>query len=304
MNKNTMKRVLPIALFSAFVACVLSLSACSSDKSSKQKAVSDEPLYAVQIHVDCDQNLVFSKYDVDVKVDGDEIGNVDHGSKSTFEVSLTKGQHELVFVEENRTSPDGKTSFVVEGEGDKFSYTIHCENDQIRVESTKDEAEEQVDGEADDDVAEEGPAKDDAAKNDAPGASEDSMSNADAGEESEKSGVFEYSYVKHPATKTQYSYDIYFLFDEDTHVAVDFTSDGPEGIATWPYRGNFNDGVELDLIDSGEVVAHWNARWKNKDSPETLIVTDDDGFEYEYEKCPESEALTYFSDAMWERIGL
>lgn len=234
MKKRAMTKVLPIALLVICMFGILSLSACSSGGSTEQEEAgkaSEEPTYAVQIHVDCNQNLMFSKYDVDVKVDGDEIGNVDHGSESTFEVSLTKGQHELVFVEENCKSPDGKTSFVVEGEGDKFSYSIHCESDQIRVKSTNDEAEEQADNETTDDAAEKDPAKDDNAKNDAPDGSKDSTSNADVGEESKKSGIFEYSYVNHPATKTQYSYDVYFLFDEDTHVAVDFTSDGPGDIA-------------------------------------------------------------------------
>lgn len=143
MKKSLAKKVLPVVLLVACLVGIPLLAACSSNKSSApEEAVPKEPTYAVQIFVDCQKNLLFSKYDVDVMVDDEKIGNVEHGSEATFEVSLTKGQHELVLVEEGRTSPDGKSSFVVEGEGDKFSYSIHCTKDQIEIKSIQDETEE------------------------------------------------------------------------------------------------------------------------------------------------------------------
>lgn len=52
-----------------------------------------------------------------------------------FEVSLSKGQHELVFREAGESEPVGKVDFVVEGEGDSFSYEIHCTRNRIKVDS-------------------------------------------------------------------------------------------------------------------------------------------------------------------------
>ncbi len=320
MKKNVVTKVLPIAFLVAFLVGLLSFSTCSSGGSTEQEGagtVSEDPQYAVQIHVDCESSPTSSKYDVDVKVDGNKVGNIDHGGEATLEASLTKGQHELVFVEEGHTSPNGQTSFVVEGEGDKFSYQISCTEDQIEIKLINDKTEAQADGNAADgkaaDTAEEGSTKDDAVeessakdgvdKGGEPERGEGSTKDAAVVGESGKSGVFEYAYVGRSDVETQDSYDVYFLFDEDAHVAVVFTSDAPEDVEVWPYSGNFNDGVELDLIDSGEVIAHWHVRWNTRDSPETLIVTDDD-FEFEYEQCSESEALSYFSNTMWEKVGL
>ena len=64
------------------------------------------------------------------------------------------------------------------------------------------------------------------------------------------------------------------------------------------------DDIEMDLVDAGEVLAHWHARWTVKNSPKELVIIDDDGFETEFEECPESEALPYITDTMWEKTGL
>ena len=141
MKKNPLMRASSIALIALCMAFVLLLAACSSGESTTQETAPEEPTYAVQIFVDCEKNLVLSRYDVDVRVDDEKIGNIDHGGEATFEVRLTKGQHELMFEEEGNTSVDGKTSFVVEGEGDKYSYSIKCTRNQIEIETTKVEAE-------------------------------------------------------------------------------------------------------------------------------------------------------------------
>lgn len=142
MKMSHAMKVLTLAFLVACLACMPLLSACSTNGSSKpEETVSEEPKYAVQLFIDCEQNLFFSKYDLDVMVDDAEVGNIEHGSEAAFEVDLTKGQHELVLVEEGRTSPDGRTSFVVDDEGDKFSYHIRCTKDQIEIEPVKEEAE-------------------------------------------------------------------------------------------------------------------------------------------------------------------
>ena len=142
MKANPLMRVLSAMLLVICLAGALTMSVCSSGGSAAQEeSVPEEPKYTVQLFVECEQNLFFSKYDVDVEVDGEGVGNVDHGSEATFEVSLTKGQHEIVFEKEGASEPDGKTSFVVEGDGDKFSYRISCTRNQIEIESIEEDAE-------------------------------------------------------------------------------------------------------------------------------------------------------------------
>ena len=144
MKKHSLTTFLPVTILVTCLAVILSMAACSSKNSSSPDttAANDGTKYAVQIYVDCEKNLFFSRYDVDMSVDGEKVGNIEHGSEATFEVSLAKGQHELRFVEEGHTSPDGNTSFVVEKEGDKFSYKISCTQDQIEIMSIKEEPQE------------------------------------------------------------------------------------------------------------------------------------------------------------------
>lgn len=425
--------ILFIASLATGLIAIATLPSCAINVTNiePEEVVIEEPKFSVQIFITCEKNLMFSKYDVDVSVDDEEIGNVEHGSDSTFEAKLTKGQHELVFEKEGHISPDGRTSFVVEGDGDKFSYIIHCTKDQIEIESISEEPDSQktdvqlvsydgisievpsawsvTDAEAGkyvypdyggtvylsstdnhpteltaDEVYAEimkgvmqsgqvatsgqvekstiGDAvsyKDEitfqmedehymgeaqyilteekiytlmfaipdscydqhandildvfkSIKIDDPTAPlveiepklEEPLESEDKTVNSAENVIFEYCYVKHPSIKTEYSYDLYYLFDEDTHFAVNFTSDSPTDIAVWPYRGDFNDGVEMDLIDGGEVVTHWYAHWAVKDSQDKLIIVDNDGFETELEACEESEVRRFITETLLEKIGL
>ena len=129
---------LPTTIIVFCLLVTLVLCACSSNRASSDgNSTSEEPKYAVTILIECRKNFMFSKYDVDISVDGEGIGNVEHGGQAEFKTSLTKGQHELVFKKENCTEPDGRTSLVVEDEGDQFSYKISCTHDQIDIEPIK-----------------------------------------------------------------------------------------------------------------------------------------------------------------------
>ncbi len=120
----------------------------TTEEPAKEESPSEEPRHAVELLVDCEKNVRFSRYDVDVEVDGERVGTVEHGSKATFALSLAEGQHELVFREAGESEPEGRADFVVEGEGDSFSYQIHCTRNKIKVEPIEDEAEGQSESDA------------------------------------------------------------------------------------------------------------------------------------------------------------
>lgn len=111
--------------------------------SEPEEAASELPKHTVQILVVCEKNRAFSRYDIDVLVDGEMIGNVEHGGEGFYALGLTEGLHELTLVKEGLREPDGKVSFVVEGEGDKFSYRVSCTKDQIEIDSIDEVSEEQ-----------------------------------------------------------------------------------------------------------------------------------------------------------------
>ena len=51
----------------------------------------DEPEYAVSVEIECVENMLFSKYDVDIYVDDSMQGTISHGTTETYNLNLTKG---------------------------------------------------------------------------------------------------------------------------------------------------------------------------------------------------------------------
>ncbi len=278
MKKSHAARVLSVAFLAACLVGAPLLSACSDESAAPEEKAPTEPTYAVQIFIDCEQNLIFSKYDVDVMVDGVEVGNIEHGGEATFEVELTRGQHELGFEEEGRTDPDGKTSFVVEGEGDAFAYRIRCTSDQIEIESIEDEPEEQeTAAEQPEPSAEEGPV---------PDPQEEATPEAEAAPESSK---YEYACVKRGP-----SYDLYYLIDLDEMTATYFGTN-ESGSMVMPCTGDLEGGLTIDYGDEGFVE---RLQYKQPGDDSVVILTDGSGFDWEFEKADVAEA-----EAVLESVG-
>ena len=56
----------------------------------------DEPEYAVSLEIECVENLLFSKYDVDVYVDDSMQGTISHGTTEIYNLNLTKGVYKMM----------------------------------------------------------------------------------------------------------------------------------------------------------------------------------------------------------------
>lgn len=80
-----------VALMAAFL--VIALSACGSSESNTSDSPA-APIYEVSVHVECDDNLIFSRYDVLVYFDGTKPGELDHGKTADYSTEATEGQHE------------------------------------------------------------------------------------------------------------------------------------------------------------------------------------------------------------------
>lgn len=304
MRKKSVMKVLYISFLVGCLVGVLSLFGCSSSKpSASEQTASEGPAYAIQLFVDCEKNLVFSKYDVDVMVDGEAVGNVEHGGEATFGLNLTKGQHELVFRKERASEPDGKTSFVVENEGDKFSYKISCTNDQIDVKSIKEEAEQQSDSKSkeEEDADKQKSTKNDTTKEEA-SVKEVSTTKADESTKGDKSNEttssiakqetdatpkqesepskYEYAYVRRMS-----SYDIYYLIDLDEMTATNFTT--VEGPMVLPCTGDLENGLTVNYVNDG---FQEHLKYKTPGSDKVLVLIDANGFDWEYTKANVKEA--------------
>lgn len=84
------------------------------------------------ISIACRENWFFSQYDVDIYVDDEYVGNLEHGSTDDFSVRIEPEKHELRVVKEGDPSVDGAVS-IDSSEHSEFRFSIHCRDSQIEV---------------------------------------------------------------------------------------------------------------------------------------------------------------------------
>ena len=111
--------------------CIIFLVSCGNLE-IKQEENPNLPKHKVEVSVKCDENLFFSKYDVDVYLDGEKITNIKHGENYVDIIEMTEGKHSLVFAKQNSSSIEGKVDFLIR-EDTKLSYVIYCKSDKIKV---------------------------------------------------------------------------------------------------------------------------------------------------------------------------
>lgn len=92
----------------------------------------DEPEYDVSIEIECVENLLFSKYDVNVYIDDMFEGTIKHGATEIFELIKTKGSYDIKFVNAEDDSVDAVTQFEVVQDS-SIKYKISCSSSQIDV---------------------------------------------------------------------------------------------------------------------------------------------------------------------------
>ena len=89
--------------------------------------------YFVTIHVDFVPNIIFSKYNVDLLVNGVNMGTLEHGEDEDFTFSLEPGEYSLTFESADSSPVKGEVSLFVDYDIDA-SYYISCHNDKVYVE--------------------------------------------------------------------------------------------------------------------------------------------------------------------------
>lgn len=94
----------------------------------------DEPEYAVSVEIECVENLLFSRYDVDVYVDDSMQGTISHGTTETYNLNLTKGVYEIKFVSAEDDEVTGVVSIDIH-QDESLKYKISCTSSKINVET-------------------------------------------------------------------------------------------------------------------------------------------------------------------------
>lgn len=88
--------------------------------------------YSVTVEIDFIPNLIFSKYDVVLSVDGQDKGTLTHGQDYTYTDILKEGKHTLKFRNSNSSSVTGEVTLDVTSELDAM-YQISCYSGSIDV---------------------------------------------------------------------------------------------------------------------------------------------------------------------------
>ena len=89
---------------------------------------------SVKIHVDFIPNLIFSKYDVNLLMNGIEEGTLAHGEDQDFEFSVDPGEYTLTFESDESSSVKGEVTLKVDCDIEA-SYKISCYSDKVTVET-------------------------------------------------------------------------------------------------------------------------------------------------------------------------
>lgn len=88
----------------------------------------------VTIHVDFVPNLILSKYDVDLLLNGIEKDTLEHGIDKEFEYSVIPGEYTITFESVESSSVKGEVSLTVDCDIEA-SYQISCHSDKVSVET-------------------------------------------------------------------------------------------------------------------------------------------------------------------------
>lgn len=88
--------------------------------------------HTVQMHIDFIGNLIFSKYNVALALDGTAQGTLDHGMDGDFTFGVKEGEHTFTFSDVDSASTKGEVTLDVTCDIDA-SYKISCYSDHVAV---------------------------------------------------------------------------------------------------------------------------------------------------------------------------
>lgn len=122
-----------------FAMTVIGLTACQSEQSEpNQEEEMQVEKFTVQVEIACEENLLFSRYDVNIFIDDELLGTLEHGATDTYTAELVEGEHTLKAEKEDESDVDGTVEFEV-SENTELSYQLFLSSDQIEIEKIEPE---------------------------------------------------------------------------------------------------------------------------------------------------------------------
>ena len=90
--------------------------------------------YSVKIYVNCVNNLIFSRYDIDFYIDEERVQQLEHGQKAEYEFGLKAGEHTFTFTKRDTTNVKGTEKIDVFSDME-ISYKLFCTSDEVNIET-------------------------------------------------------------------------------------------------------------------------------------------------------------------------
>lgn len=94
----------------------------------------EEPEYNVEIEIECVENWIFSKYDVEIYIDDSYEDTLTHGSTETYSLTLTKGTYMIKFVSAENDELTGEVKVDI-AKNEELKFKISCSSFGIDVET-------------------------------------------------------------------------------------------------------------------------------------------------------------------------
>ena len=107
----------------------------SNNVSLPENGVSTEEGKTVNITIDCEENLILSRYGLSVWMDGKLVGSVGHGKSETFKCELNAGNHTLIVTKNNDNTVEGRETITITDNAN-FEYRVHCHSNRVDIEQT------------------------------------------------------------------------------------------------------------------------------------------------------------------------
>lgn len=125
--------LLVLVLFVSLIA--VSCSGSGKDESDASNTAFVGKTYDLTVSAHCKANLLFSCYDVEVLIDDQPIGVVEHGEDATLETQISAGKHTFSVREEGTESARYSQDFEMPEGPAEISCEFSCHSDDIDVDN-------------------------------------------------------------------------------------------------------------------------------------------------------------------------
>ncbi len=132
-----------LAIVAMLVVLIGAIGSCSGN-ADEPAPLANAPMHEIEIGVECESNLIFSTYNVDVYFDDQKLGTLPHGESENYAVNASEGAHTFRVTKENDESVEGHAEFEVAQKDAAYKYKIACKNDRIEIELISEEEQNQA----------------------------------------------------------------------------------------------------------------------------------------------------------------